>query len=712
MAISRAKTLLQPWTPGTTSAGTQGWTPDTERTKQPPSPRPWEKPPAPNKRYRPGLDGLRALAIIGVLLYHAGVEWVPGGLLGVDLFFVVSGFLITSLLISEIQKTGRIALAAFYRRRALRLLPALALVLVVTSLALMLFWPREVARFRGDLVASLGYVTNWWFIVRHQSYFIASGRPSPFQHLWSLAVEEQFYLVAPLGLLALRNKFSSRRGLLQTAALAVGGACASAVVMAVMAIQHNLPYGADSSRVYFGTDTHASGLLIGVAAAALLAATRGSLWQLPASRRAAKALDAAGLASLAIMVWAMLRTTEFSPGLYRGGFWAFSAVAGVAAVAVSRPGGRLESALGGRSLRWVGSRSYGLYLWHWPVFVFTRPQLDVPFAGTADVVLRLILVVGLAEASYRLVERPIRTTGVRAWLGALILRGSEAAVALRASAIQARSRWATRSAPVVRRLRQVPTGQYFFAGLGLLAILLLVGLGPYRSGTSPVWNAASARRVALRTPRSGSARGSSRTANQGPVQAPNPTKAAPASTATAATPPAPSATPKADPPPSPTATPEPTPTPRTFTVIGDSVMLGAQDVLRQALPGAYVDAVEGRQASTAFGLMNSLIGSGRVGTDVILHIGTNGTIEPAALDALLARLGNRRIVIVTDHVPRPWQDLNNQILTEAALNRPNIHLVDWNAAASAHPEWLWPDGIHLRPVGATAYRDLIVGALK
>jgi len=141
-------------------------------------------------------------------------------------------------------------------------------------------------------------------------------------------------------------------------------------------------------------------------------------------------------------------------------------------------------------------------------------------------------------------------------------------------------------------------------------------------------------------------------------------------------------------------------------------MLGAQDVLRQALPGAYVDAVEGRQASTAFGLMNSLIGSGRVGTDVILHIGTNGTIEPAALDALLARLGNRRIVIVTDHVPRPWQDLNNQILTEAALNRPNIHLVDWNAAASAHPEWLWPDGIHLRLVGATAYRDLIVGALK
>src|SRR6266480_5536075 len=158
--------------------------------------------PRPAERvYRPGLDGLRALAIIGVLLYHAGVGWMPGGLLGVDLFFVVSGFLITSLLIAELQNAGRIALGAFYRRRALRLLPALAAVLFVTVVMIGTFWPQEVARFRGDLVASFGYVTNWWFIVRHESYFIASGRPSPFQHLWSLALEEQFYLVWPLALI-------------------------------------------------------------------------------------------------------------------------------------------------------------------------------------------------------------------------------------------------------------------------------------------------------------------------------------------------------------------------------------------------------------------------------------------------------------------------------------------------------------------------------
>jgi hypothetical protein len=141
-------------------------------------------------------------------------------------------------------------------------------------------------------------------------------------------------------------------------------------------------------------------------------------------------------------------------------------------------------------------------------------------------------------------------------------------------------------------------------------------------------------------------------------------------------------------------------------------MRGALDVLKAALPGANVDAMEGRQASVVFDIVNALAGSDRLGTDVVLHIGTNGTIQPSALDAALARVGNRRVVLLSVHVPRPWQDLNNRILTEAAHNHPNVHLVDWDAAASAHPGWLWPDGIHLRPEGAAAYRDLIEGALK
>jgi len=647
---------------------------------------------------------------------------VPGGLLGVDLFFVVSGFLITSLLIAELQNAGRIALGAFYRRRALRLLPALAAVLFVTVVMIGTFWPQEVARFRGDLVASFGYVTNWWFIVRHESYFIASGRPSPFQHLWSLALEEQFYLVWPLALILLRRHLTTRRGLVQVGGLALAGACASAGLMAAIALEHNLPYGADSSRVYFGTDTHAFGLLIGVAAAALLAATAGALWQRSPAPRVALGMDLAGVAALAVVCWAMIKATEFSSGLYRGGFFAFSLMAGVAVVAVSRPGSRLEPALGSRALRWVGTRSYGLYLWHWPVFVFTRPQLDLPLGGIPDLVLRLGLVVALAEASYRLVEQPIRSVGLKVWLGGVLLRMSRAGEQLQAGAALLRRRWEHRSRRPARAPRAavpaatdrprptIPAGQLFMAASVLASILLLVGAGSHRDSASPGWPTRLAYHVAAGISSSPAPpKEAARPAGPSPTPAGKPTAAAPSSTAAAR--PAPPAAGSSQGAPQGAGSSGP-PAPRTYTVIGDSVMRGALDALKAALPGADVDAVEGRQASVAFDIVNTLANSNHLGSDVVLHVGTNGTIQPSALDAALARMGTRRVVLLSVHVPRPWQDLNNRILTEAAHNHPNVHLVDWNAAASAHPEWLWPDGIHVRPEGAAAYRDLIEGALK
>jgi peptidoglycan/LPS O-acetylase OafA/YrhL len=644
---------------------------------------------------------------------------VPGGLLGVDLFFVVSGFLITSLLIAEVQNAGRIALGAFYRRRALRLLPALAVVLFATVVMIGTFWPQEVARFRGDLVASFGYVTNWWFIVRHESYFIASGRPSPFQHLWSLALEEQFYLVWPLALILLRRHLTTRRGLVQVGGLALAGACASAGLMAAIAIQRNLPYGADSSRVYFGTDTHAFGLLIGVAAAALLAAAAGPLWQRSPAPRVALGMDLAGVGALALVCWAMLKATEFSPGLYRGGFFAFSLMAGVAVVAASRPGSRLEPALGSKALRWVGTRSYGLYLWHWPVFVFTRPQLDLPLAGIPDLVLRLGLVVALAEASYRLVERPIRSVGLKVWLGGVLVRMSRAGEQLQAWGAWLRRGWENRAVrpapqPVAAvpaatdpPRRPIPAGQLFVAASVLASIALLVGTSSHRDLAPAGWPIRLAYHVAAGITSSQAPPKDARTAGPSPTPAHQPAAPAPSSAAASPTVPA-ASTPGAPQ----GAGSSPSPAPRTYTVIGDSVMRGALDVLKAALPGADVDAVEGRQASVAFDILNTLADSDRLGSDVVLHIGTNGTIQPSALDAVLARMATRRVLLLSVHVPRPWQDLNNRILTEAAHNHPNVHLVDWNAAASAHPEWLWPDGIHLRPEGAAAYRDLIEGALK
>jgi peptidoglycan/LPS O-acetylase OafA/YrhL len=635
------------------------------------------------KVYRPGLDGLRAVAVIGVLLYHAGVRWMPGGLLGVDLFFVISGFLITSLLITELQRSGSIALAGFYGRRARRLFPALAAVLALAVGAMALFRPGDLVRFRGDLLASVGYVANWWFIVKHQSYFVASGRPSPFQHLWSLAVEEQFYILWPLGLLALwrsltraRGRGASRRtearALTRVGWYAVGAACLSASWMAYIAVREDLPYGADSSRVYFGTDTHACGLLLGVAAAAFLAARYGSLWQRRPGRAARTAFDLAGVAALAAVSWAMLRASEFSPGLYRGGFLLFAVAAAVAVTAVSRPGGFLARVLGSKPGRWIGTRSYGLYLWHWPVFVYTRPQLDVPVTGTANVVLRLALTVVLAEVSYRLVERPLRNGRWRDWRAVNLP-------------------W-----------RRVLATLTMAAGVALgSAGVLSLGYAVYQIGGQP----AHGKPPTITSSSSHSIPVAHTAVNRIP--------SAPSSPPTAtASPSATPSTPSASPPAPATPAPLPLPDGHKVTAIGDSVMLGAVAGLTDALPGATVDAVEGRQASSAFSLIDGLVNTSHLGADVVLHIGTNGTIDPQALDGVLTLMGDRRVTLLNLHVPRPWQDLNNATLAAAARAHPHVRLLDWNTAASAHPEWLWDDGIHLRPAGAAAYRDLILDALR
>jgi peptidoglycan/LPS O-acetylase OafA/YrhL len=589
--------------------------------------------------------------VVGVLLYHGGVHWVPGGFLGVDLFFVLSGYLITSLLIAEVERTGLISFADFFRRRARRLLPALGVVLGVTTAALVLFWPQELAKVRGDIVASFGYVTNWWFIVRHQSYFQATGRPSPLQHLWSLAVEEQFYLVWPalVGLLVAGS--ATTRRLKLVAAVAFGGAILSTAWMAILAESHNVPYGADASRVYFGTDTHAMGVLLGAGAAAVAIWAEREGWM----HRFRNFLDIAGVVGIVGVCWAMTHTSEFVPALYRGGFLVFAVLAGLAVVAVGREGSWLDAALGSEPLRWLGTRSYGLYLWHWPIFVFTRPQLDVPFTKGGDLLLRLALTVAAAEASYRFVEQPIRTGGLRAWTERI------------ASAVNIPRNWRTATA------------------IYLACVVVLVGAGAFMISVPHGNHPPPVTPVAV-NPISAHAASSPR-----PVRA-----------ATAPPPPAPASP----------ATGPASPAAGSLTAIGDSVMLGAAPDLQRAFPGVVVDAVEGRQAAEVFATIDSMLAKGRLGSAVILQTGTNGSIDPEVLTTLLGKLSGRKVIILNVHVPRPWQNLDNAILAQAVRANGKVDLVDWNAAASAHPQWLWDDGVHLRTAGARQYTDLIAAALR
>jgi peptidoglycan/LPS O-acetylase OafA/YrhL len=232
-----------------------------------------------------GLDGLRAVAVAAVVSYHFWPSALPGGFLGVDLFFVISGYLITRLLLTEIDTHGDLSLGGFYLRRARRLLPAALTLVGVTALAAIFLWRDELPMMRGAVPASLGYVSNWWLIGEHQSYFVATGRPSMLQHLWSLAIEEQFYLVWPfvltlvIGAVTWRRRYTVLTSwrLIALAATAAVLAAASTVAMAVIAVRSDVPYGADSGRVYFGTDTHATGLLLGAAAGALAVRARFSI---------------------------------------------------------------------------------------------------------------------------------------------------------------------------------------------------------------------------------------------------------------------------------------------------------------------------------------------------------------------------------------------------------------------------------------------------
>jgi peptidoglycan/LPS O-acetylase OafA/YrhL len=359
----------------------------------------WGESPVPGARdlpYTPGLDGIRAIAVTAVVLYHGRASWMPGGFLGVDIFFVLSGYLITSLLLAELRNSGGVDLRRFWGRRARRLLPAAVLVIVVSLVVVAAFYPSSLPGLRGDALASLLYVNNWHQVLGHHSYFSAFARPSLLQHYWSLAVEEQFYLIWPLLLVVGMTRLGTRWVVVGTAILAA----LSAGLMALLYHQ-----GSDPSRVYYGTDTRAAPLMIGA-----LLAFGWPLGRMTASigRWATLVLDGVGVAALGLLVLVMVTWHDYDPFPYHGGF-VLAALAAATVIAVgSHPASRLGAALGRQPLRWLGQRSYGIYLWHWPVMALTRPQIDLSWSLWILLPAQIIVTLGLAELSYRYVEMPVR----------------------------------------------------------------------------------------------------------------------------------------------------------------------------------------------------------------------------------------------------------------------------------------------------------------
>ncbi len=596
----------------------------------------------------PGIDALRAIAVLAVFFYHTGAGWMPGGFLGVDVFFVISGYLITALLLSEIHERDHISVIAFWLRRARRLLPAVAVMIAVTLVVAALVIPSDIASLRSDALSSLFYVNNWHLIFTHQSYFQEFGQPSLFRHLWSLSVEEQFYLFWPLLFAAGIALFGRRRLLL--------GVLAGVFLSTVLMIVLFNPEGS-TDRVFYGTDTRAVGLLVGVALA--------MIWHPSDLRRAASRsgwwLDAIGLFALFMVVRDLFTVHDFEPSLYRGGFLLLAIWTGLLVATLAHPAARLGRILGNKPMVWLGLRSYSFYLWHWPILMLTRPHLDVSLSGPVLVTLQLAATLLLADLSYRYVEQPFRhrrdSASAPGWVR--LGRPALAAAVLATVFLVGWSGLVTTSGSGVQRASARPRTKIVTTAAAVPAAPVARG----ERGGNPVraLSAGTSQRPdAKQAPGKGSGDGRS----GGAVLA-----------------------------------------------VGDSVMLGAATDLAQTLGGeTIVNAKEGRQATEYPGVIDDYRKKGDLPGTVIIQVGNNGPVYSDELTAIRDALkGVARVYLVNVEVPRSWQGEVNGELESFVSSWPQAKLVDWYDTVRSGMTY---DGIHLNPSGQAAYTSLITGAVR
>lgn len=617
-----------------------------------------------SQRYLPGLDGLRAIAVGAVVAYHVGLGWAQGGLLGVGVFFTLSGYLITDLLLGQQEITDKLQLTDFWLRRARRLLPALFVMLAVVTAWVTLLDRSQLPAIRGAVVASAGYVSNWWLIAQHSSYFAQFGPPSPLGHLWSLAVEEQFYLIWPwllwLGL-RLRRKHPGTDTRLAAATLLL--AAASAVTMALL-----YRPGYDPTRVYEGTDTRAFALLIGSALAFVWPSrhlrgeiTEGARW----------VLDGAGFAGLVVFAVLVWRTSEYSAFLYRGGMVLLALGTALMVASTASPASRFGQILGRQPLRWLGVRSYGIYLWHFPIIVLTTPAdgRDTLARGA----LQVAATIGCAALSWRYLEEPIRHGALRRWWAQIRSTGWR----LGAMGRQARIVVAA-SAPVI-----------LLASCGMAGVVQPQSASVAAGTQQPGRTAGSRSQVSVRGPARSSCRavvhiGDS--TSDGLISSdylPNPRQRISAQ----------------------------------YARVGVTKFIpeisGARSIVEthDGQPNAYTVAQQ-------------LIQQGYHGCWV-LALGTNDTADvyvgsqvslATRIKRMMSLIGNQPVmwVNVTSLLASgPYSENNmllwNRALIQACASYPNMRVYDW--AAAAKDSWFISDGIHYTSAGYQARAYLIASAL-
>ncbi|WP_010291049.1 acyltransferase family protein [Kurthia massiliensis] len=622
-----------------------------------------------NHRYISGLDGLRAISVLAVILYHLHFPWIYGGYLGVTVFFVLSGYLITDLLINEYQKTGTIDFKSFWIRRLRRLIPALFVMLILVTVWITLFQRDYLAGLRGEIGAAFVYISNWYYVWQDHSYFTKFAPPSPLQHMWSLAVEEQFYIVWPI-IMLLALKFTKSSGKL--ALLVMLLSVVSAELMAFLYTPTE-----DPSRVYYGTDTRAFSLLIGAALAIVWPSRR---LKPNVTEQMRRALNITGAVAFAGMLLFIIFLREDSQFLYYGGMYLASAIVAVLIAVIVHPASIVGDILSWRPLLWVGVRSYGIYIWHFPILVLLGLGVDTGEFHWWRVLIALVLTLVLSALSWKYLEDPIRKGEWRGWLKHAHPRNWS---------LNVRS-WSGRT-----RVANI--------ALGLILVVFTVGLilepAPKASGNKALEEhleneqqnlkkemtpeeqkeAARQARIAEKKAAEQAAKEKSEKAKRELIKFNKDAKQA--RTVLANT---------------------------SVTAIGDSVMLSAATDLRTNMPKLTVDASIGRQVDEAIDVLKAKQANGQIANTVLIGLGSNGTFTEEQFKEIYDILGPKRhIYLINVRVPRSWQGSVNKTLSNAAKAHQNVTLIDWYHKSTKRKNIFYDDKIHPNVEGSKYYADLI-----
>lgn len=605
-----------------------------------------------NGQYIPGLDGLRAFAVLAVIAYHFNLSFAMGGFLGVDVFFVISGYLITSKILSQLEKGNSFSLREFWTRRIRRLLPAVYTMVATTFIWVTLFNRKFITTVLSDGLSSIIYGSNWWFIFHKVSYFDSFNSPSPLKNLWSLAIEEQFYIIWPIALLV-GLKFCKNR--IKFSNIILIAALCSAILMGIM---YNPCL--DPSRVYYGTDTRGFELLIGCYMAMIFPIKKVLSCKTRSTK--IKTLNITSMITFTVFILSVIFINEYQGFLYRGGMLLLSLNTAILTACICNPKSKLGRLLSWKPLRLIGKRSYGIYLWHYPIIILSTPPSQIGQVNGLRIFLQLLATFIIAELSYRYIEMPIQKYGFKEFfknynpvckfhLGKLSYSRSISIAVIFAVLVSA-----TLFNSIVARGKQQ---DYMAEPLQSEVISKDINKSPISeiSTINTIEETSSDKKIEPTA--------SSTSKSYDGVLA-----------------------------------------------IGDSVMLDIEESLGTIHPNITIDGKVGRQLFQAIELIPTYTAFNATNKAVIIELGTNAYFTDKQIDSLLDSFEKAHIYLVNVRVPRQWEKQVNNALSKEAKERDNVTLIDWYSSSIDHPEYFAADGVHLEAKGVEVLTALIDQAIK